>query len=80
MTKLSLNLIQILKVIYEIQEKSKYGVASTSEILNRFEDKNSVRVRLTYLKKDGYIEQPMRGAYRLTEEGMRILKLLNIGD
>ena len=81
MRTISLNNIEILKLIHEISTKNEFKIAPIQQLINIITNKkntteNSIRIQVHRLYKKGYIESPIRGCYRLTEKGRKILNHL----
>lgn len=64
-----------LKVLAKIESLSvETGVTSPMEIAKAIEtEPKRIRVMLTKLKKEGWIENPYPNSWRLTEEGKELL-------
>jgi DNA-binding transcriptional regulator PaaX len=82
MRTITLNNIEILNLIHQISNKNEFKVAPIQEIIKIItKERNatavSVRMQVYRLHKRGYLENPIRGCYRLTEKGLRILNHLN---
>jgi len=70
---------EVLKLVAEISEKSDFGVAPIQKLIDIITSKRNiksgaVRKMVWELNKDGYLENPLRGCWRLTEKGRSLLK------
>jgi len=77
--KLTMERFQVLKLIDDICKQSEFGVAPTQKLIQvltaeRGIKPTSVRVTIMRLARDGYLENPLWGCWRLTEKGKQVLK------
>jgi len=77
--KLTLERYEVLKLISEISRKNPFKVAPIQELIDVITSKRNiksgaVRKMVHELNKDGYLENPLRGCWRLTEKGKKMLK------
>jgi Mn-dependent DtxR family transcriptional regulator len=77
--KLSLEKFRMLKLIDELSRKSEFGFAKVGDLIKvvcsqKKIRESSVRKMVWELAKDGYIESPIRGCWRLTEKARAVLK------
>lgn len=74
--KLGLERLYLLKAIDKLS-KTEESVSDTAKIADIMaelkKDRNTVAKALTDAKKDELVENPIRGCWRLTEEGKKIL-------
>jgi hypothetical protein len=76
--KITLERFQILKCIDEISRKNGFGVAPIKDLINIFTSQRNiksigVRKMVWLLNKKGYLESPLRGCWRLSEKGKKVL-------
>jgi len=75
--KLTDNRIQILRVIKKLSSKSSYGAAHILAIARELKKTRiNTSKALTYLKKDGFVENPLWGYWKLSQKGLKILEEL----
>ena len=77
--KLTPERYEVLKFVAEISEKNDFGVAPIQELIDVITSRRdiksgAVRKMVWELSKDGYLENPLRGCWRLTHKGEEILK------
>jgi len=77
--KLTPERYEVLKLVSEISRKSPFRVAPVQELIDIITSKRdiksgAVRKMVWELSKDGYLENPLRGCWRLTEKGRELLK------
>ena len=77
--KLTPERYEVLKLVNEISQKSPFKVAPIQELIDIITSKRNikdgaVRKMVHELNKDGYLENPLRGCWRLTEKGRELLK------
>jgi hypothetical protein len=59
--------------IDSLQKKRDFSFVPTSDIVKYFSPtlgESHIRVRLTQLRKEGLLENPVRGGWRLSEKGL----------
>jgi len=83
--KLTPERYEVLKLTAEISEKNDFGVAPIQELIDVITSKRdvksgAVRKMVWELSKDGYLENPLRGCWRLTEKGRELLKEVEGGS
>lgn len=66
---------EILETIQKLSAKCNEGRVPVTEIYNKLPEsgRESVRVMLSQLKRNGLIEAPMRGMYTVTSQGLVVL-------
>ena len=66
---------EILETINTLTPECHEGRVPVTEIYNTLKEsgRESVRVMLSQLKRNGLIEAPMRGMYTLTKKGKKIV-------
>ena len=73
--KLTVEKIELLKAIDDLCNESEYGVAQVKEIMLKLnKNRGAVAKQLRILNREGYVENPLWGAWRLTELGKKTLK------
>jgi len=77
--KLTPERFQVLKLVDEISKKNEFGVAEVQKLIQILTAERKIKpitVRMTIkrLAQDGYLENPLRGCWRLTEKGRKLLK------
>jgi ribosomal protein S19E (S16A) len=77
--KITIERFQMLKTIDETCSKNKFGIAPIQEVINivtaqRNVKSGAVRKMVWELAKEGYIENPLRGCWRLSEKGRSFLR------
>jgi len=77
--KITFEKYRLLKLIDDLCRESGFGIAPVKELIDIVTSKRNIKsgaVRKTVweLSKDGYIENPLRGCWRLTEKGREALK------
>jgi len=82
--KITLESFQLLSLIDEICRRNQYGFAPISELIKIVTAQRGVKSvavrKMTWkLAKEGYIENPLRGCWRLTEKGRLLLKEVQTG-
>jgi len=78
-TKITVEKFEVLKLIDDISSKNKFGIAQIQDIINIITSRRSiksvgVRKMVWELSKEGFIQNPLRGCWRLTEKGKKILE------
>jgi len=81
--KITIEKFQLLKHVDSIIKKNKFGVAPIQELINiiiseRNVKSGTVRKMVWELSRDGYLENPLRGCWRLTERGRKLLSKVSI--
>ena len=77
--KLTPEKFEILKLVNEICKKNRYRLAPVKELVEIVTSQRNVRdvtVRkmIWKLSKEGYLENPLRGCWRLTKKGRNLLR------
>jgi len=77
--KLTMERFQLLKLVDEISRKNSFGIAPIQDLIDiitaqRNIKSGAVRKMAWELSKDGYLENPLRGCWRLTDKGKKLLK------
>ena len=77
--KITVKKFEVLKLINDMSSKNEFGVAQTQEIikaitLDRDISNAGVRKMIWELSKDGLIYNPLRGCWRPTEKGKKVLE------
>ena len=77
--RLTVGKFQVLKLIDDMCKQSEFGVASMQKLIQvltaeRGIKPTSVRVTIMRLAREGYLENPLWGCWRLTEKGKQVLK------
>ena len=79
--KLGLERLLLLKAIDKVS-KEKQSVADSVKIVDIMEElkkeRNTVAKALTDAKKDGLVDNPIRGCWKLTEEGKEVLQKFDV--
>lgn len=66
--------IEILDAIRTLSSTSEYGLASKTELSKKLNKTyGTVSVMLYRMHCDKLVENPIRGYYKLSEDGMRVL-------
>ena len=83
--KLSLRRYEVLLLIKKLGEESSFGLAPVQKIKDvlttEYTVKNgAVRKMISKLGKEGLIENPLRGCWRLTNKGEKILLKVKGGE
>jgi DNA-binding MarR family transcriptional regulator len=76
-SKLSLEQIKLLTLINEIAQNNEYNVAPVQEIIKR-QDKvkpATMRKMIHMLYKQGYVENPFRGCWKLSKTALELIKV-----
>jgi Mn-dependent DtxR family transcriptional regulator len=77
--KMTIEGFQMLKTIDELCANNSFSVAPIREVINvvtaqRNVKSGAVRKMVWELAKEGYIENPLRGCWRLSEKGRSFLR------
>jgi len=77
--KLTMERFQVLRLVDQLSKENEFGVAPIQELINiitaqRNVKSVTVRKLVLELHRDGYLENPLRGCWRLTEKGKKLLK------
>ena len=77
--ELTLEKFQVLKLVDEISQKSNFGIAPVKQLIDIITSQRNitsiaVRKMVWELSKAGYLENPLRGCWRLTKKGKQALK------
>jgi len=77
--KITLKKLQMLRTIDEIANKTGLGMTPIEDLINILAPQRCVRAMairkmVWQLNKEGYIENPIRGCWRLTEKGKKVLE------
>ena len=77
--KLTPERYEVLKLVGEISKKSPFKVAPIQELIDVITSKRNIKSgavrKMVYeLNKDGYLENPLRGCWRLTDKGRELLR------
>ena len=77
--KLTYEKLQTLKLVQILSEKNEFKIAPISELIEavtstRDVKSGAVRKMVWELNKLGYLENPLRGCWRLTEKGKQVLE------
>jgi len=66
--------VELLDAIRKLSAASKYGVASKLALVAELKKEyNTVSIMLYRLHRDGLVENPIRGCYKLTDAGAKVL-------
>jgi len=76
--KLTMKKFQMLKLIDEISKKNEYNFAPVKTVIDTVTSKEgissiAVRKMIWELHRDGYLESPLRGCWRLTDKARELL-------
>jgi len=67
--------LKILKAVDEVSRENPLKVAPVKEVIKRLDiAEYNVRNLLSRMKKEGLVENPIYGCYRLTEKGRKYLE------
>ena len=77
--KLTPERYEVLRLVAEISSENSFKVCPIKDLIEIVTKRRSitpiaVRKMVYELNKDGYIENPLRGCWRLTEKGRDLLK------
>ena len=77
--KLTPERYEVLRLVAEISSKNSFKVCPIRDLIEVVTKRRpitpiAVRKMIYELSKSGYIENPLRGCWRLTEKGKKILK------
>jgi len=77
--KMTVERFQLLWLVYEICAQNKFKVAPVQELINIITSERNVksvavRKMVWELGRGGYLENPLRGCWRLTQKGKQLLK------
>ena len=77
--KLTPERYEVLKLVSEISRKNSFKVAPIRELIDAITSKRNIKggavqKMVWELNKDGYLENPLRGCWRLTEKGKQLLE------
>ena len=77
--KLTMERYQVLRLVNQLSKENEFGVAPIQKLVQILTSERkikpiSVRVTVMRLAQDGYLENPLRGCWRLTEKGRKLLK------
>ena len=83
--KLTPERYEVLKLVRDICRRSSFRVASVQELIDIITSKRdvksgAVRKMVWELSKDGYLENPLRGCWRLTQKAKELLKEVEGGS
>jgi DNA-binding MarR family transcriptional regulator len=72
---------EILKTVSVISKNSEFKAAPIKQIIEEITKKRNVkngavRKLICVLNKNGYLENPLRGCWKLSDKGLKILKEL----
>ena len=77
--KLTPERYEVLRFIEQISSRNPFKVCPVKDLIETITKRRSVtsiavRKMVTMLNKQGYLENPLRGCWRLTEKGRELLK------
>ena len=72
--KLTVERLELMQAIHQIGLHSEFKVAPLKEIIKKMgKSRGTVAKAITQLKNAGYVENPIFGGWRLTEQGREAL-------
>lgn len=78
---LTMERLRILQVIHDLTKQSEFNVAQIQKLIDELgKSRGAVAKLMTKLRREGYVENPLRGGWRLTTKGREELLSFTQGD